>query len=409
MKSIIIRRAKPAKTAGRHTPFFIAIALFWGLMGSFLSMLQWEFSRMGALFEATFSFYGLSDGFALVFNRLFIISEQNNAYRYVMFNIGSPESAWDGYIAVALIYVAVLFALLSTVIIYLGKKSLVAAVFLLIVFAQVYFGVFPSAGWNIVLFATLALILAYRNIKGQAVAIAGIALVAAVLGAVYPGENLALSEFSESIRDNFDTRISQITGTPIITQDMMIEYDQIMLGLNVAGVQEDTLHESPVQDYYVEYYEIPRGAEIGIVNPDASILPMILVFIAIVLALAGVHFVPRLWKAAKRRKGFDLDDCTTAIDNMFVYMLEWLAVHGLIRKNVVFSAYAPELASLISPEYSEEYEHVTALWQKAMYSSHPPGEAERQRVKDFLNKTMTVVWKNSGAVTKMKIKLEYFL
>ena len=395
---------------------FFASALFVGLAGSFLSMLEWDLNIITSLFTAPLSITGLRNGFLLIFNRLFTISEQHQQFRYVMFRISSPEIDWNGNIAVGFAVIAALFAGISFALAATRRKWPVVAVMLLTVGVQVYFGVFAYAVWNIVLFATIAVMLANRRNTDGGITFRGIITVATLLllisvavWLVYPGRNMQLHEFSEAIRDRFDTRVNPFSVEPFGTHDVATQPELDNLDLNIAGVQDDNLHESPTVGYHVDYDESPQGAEVGFTGPVPSLLPAIIVVILLMILAAVYRFVPPLYKAAKRRRMFTLDDYPVAINNMFLYMLEWLAVIGLERKNVVFSAYAPQLAVLISPQYSDEYERMTVLWQEAVYSNNEPGETKRKQMVDFLEQTKGFVWKKSSISTKLRIKLHYFL
>ena len=399
--------ATPSSARAFH-PYLLAAMMFTGLMGSFMSMLEWGVGRIGLLSAGGFSFLGLADGFRLVFNRLFTISEQQQAYRYVMFTIISPAGEWDRNIAAALLVIAGLLAVFSIALVFSRLKILVVLAVILVVWGQVYFGVFPSAIWNIMLFASFALRLLHRhNSRGIITVIAATTLVAIGVWAICPGANPALSQFSESIRDRFDIRISQITGAPTHTQDAGHGTDPDNRDLNVVDVQEDGLHESPLHDYYVLYDERARGAEIGALSPAPSLLPILLVTIAVLVIIAVARYLPRHLKVVRRRRMLDAEDCP--LNDMFTHMLEWLFAYGLKQKNIVFSGYATQLSELVSLQYSEEYISVTALWQKAVYSDHAPDDAERKLMRDFMYKTMDVVWKNSSMMSRMRIKFQYLL
>jgi len=395
---------------------FFALVLFIGLTGSFLSMLDWDLSIIASLFAAPLSFSGLGNGLLLIFNRLFAVSEQHQLFRYVMFHISSPEGDWSGNIAAAFVVITAIFAGLSIVLATARRKWFIVVIMIIIVGVQIYFGVFPGAMWNIGLFATFAIMLASGQQEDGRVAFWGIAavlillfIVSAVVWVAYPGRNMQLHEFSESIRDRFDTPLNPFAVAPFGTHDVAIQPEPDNLDLNIADVQDDTLHENHTVDYLAEYDERAQGAQIGFAAPQLSLLPAIILVISLMIITAIIRFVPPLLRAAKRRKMFDLDDRTVAINNMFIYLLEWLAIIGLEQKNVVFSAYAPRLAVLMSQQYSDEYLSLAAVWQRAVYSNHTPSEAERKLMKEFLNKSTNFVWKKSSLVVKLKIKFHHFL
>ena len=387
--------------------WILAFVLFAALVGSFMSMLRWELQLIASLFDGTFGFSGLADGFGLVFNRLFAVSEHYQAYRYIMFAIDLPESTWDAHISAALVIIFALFAATSALLMYFGRKAPIIITMLLVVGIQIYFGVFPHGLWNIALFTAFALILA----RCYVVITAAVALVAAIVLATYSGENPQLHAFSESLRDRFDTRMGQFVDARHDVQAANgFAYNPEHVALNVVEVQGSNLHESAREDYLVEHDERAGGAEVGTAIPSQSIITiLIMTLIMLVTTAIAMRLVPPLIKAAKRRKSFELDDYAVAINNMFVYMLDWLAVHGLRRRNVVFSAYTSQLSELVSQQYSQQYEDILELWREAVYSSHAPGQGERGQMREFLDETRHMVWESSDIRTKIKIKLHYFL
>jgi len=392
------------KIYGKH--WILAFALFIALTGSFMSMLRWESQRMILLFDGTFGFFGLADGFRLVFNRLFAVSEYYQAYRYIMFAIDLPESAWDAHISVGLIIITASFAAVSVFLAYFGRKIPIIIAMLLVVGVQIYFGVFPHVVWNIILFSSFVLMLSRYYIA----IIASIALVAVIVLVAYSGENPQLYAFSESLRDRFNTRVGQFADSSHDTRVDGFAYEPEHLALNVVDVQADNLHESAHEDYLLDYDERAGGAEVGTAIPPQSIIAiLILTLVVLVSAAIAMRLVPPLVKASKRRKSFELDDYATAINNMFVYMLDWLDAHGLKRRNVVFSAYTSQLSELVSQQYSHQYEDMLMLWRKAVYSNHVPDQAECAKMREFLDETRRMVWESSDIRTKIKIKLHYFL
>jgi len=391
-----------------------ATALFVCLLGSFLSMLAWDLTIITALFDAPLGLSGLGNGLLIIFNRLFAISEQQQQYRYVMFHISSPLGDWNGNVAAAFVLVIFIFAVIGYVMVVTRRRWINVTFILIIVGVQAYFGVFAGVLWNIALFSTLAATLT-QNIgepifnRSIAITMMFICVITAVVWVVYPGQNMRLNYFSESIRDRFDTPLNPFAVAPHDTHDANAHREPDPLDLNVTEVGDDTLHDAATEQYIIEYDDRAQGAEIGLTALEPSLwLAIILVFSFLFLAMA-YRLVPPLWKAKKRRRMFKAEAVDVAINQMFIYLFEWLAVLGLERKNNVFSAYATQLETLVSPQYSKEYLRFTALWQKVMYSDHAIGEAERQRTHDFLQTTMDFVWKKSNAVTKLKIKFQYFL
>jgi hypothetical protein len=389
-----------------------AIALFMGLVSSFLSMLEWNLNILTSLFEAPFSAAGLGNGFLLIFNRLFSVSEAHQLFRYTMFHISSPQVDWAGNIAAAFVAVMAILAGISYALAATRRRVPLIIFMFAVVGVQVYFGVFPGAVWNIALFAVLSFMLAHRQnmrlaYRGIAVSIILLCLVALAVWVVYPHRNMRLHEFSESIRDRFDTPISTFVVVPHEAHNIAAAPQHH--DLNVAAVSDDALHEMPTEDYFVEYDERAQGAEIGFAALEPSLLYAIILVVFVMVAAVLYRFVPPMLKAVRRRRFFESAAVNIALNNMFIYLLEWLAIIGLEKENVLFSAYKPRLAALVSPQYAHDYERMTALWQKAVYSNQTMGENERKQMREFLQNTKNFVWQGSSLVTKLRIKFEYFL
>jgi len=362
---------------------------------------------MRPLFGTSFS---ISEGIFLIFNRIFMLSEERQMYRYIMFAVGSPGYTWGASIAAALIVISVLFALVSLNLALARRRVLLVVLLALVVGTQVYFGVFASPFWNIFLFSVFGLLLARgANFKAAAYIGGAVLLVSAAVFIIFPGQNPQLHEFSESLRDRFGSRINPFAVEPFTVQGSDAQTEAEQQHLNVIHVQEDTLHYAGHYEYAPHYEDVAQGTDIGLAVPQASLLPAVIFVLVLLAAALAWRYIPPLMRAARRRQLFSQSDSSAAIDCMFVYMLDWLGVHGLKRGNVVFTAYAPQLGELVSPQYSDEYMDAAVLWQRAVYSAHTPGEAERQHMKAFLDKTADIVWKSASLRTKLKIKLHYFL
>lgn len=389
----------------------LALALLLGLSGSFISMMEWDLSQIIPLFTYDFSLSGLGDGFLLLFNRLFAISQQHQLFIYTMFPISLPQNYWDGNTALALAAFTLFFALLSFALVYIRNKMPIMLIMLAVVFVQVYFGVFPSALWNIILFTTFALILVDKQntgLQGNIALVVLIGLVSATIFIANPHPNPQLSHISEALRDRFDTPINPLDIPYLGMHQAYFRPLPEDHHLNPAYV-DDPHHNSPTEEYFVELDEVAYGAEIGLLPEAPSLLPALLFVAALIIIAMLFRFAPPLIKASKRRKTFNIEDTSIAINNMFIYLLEWLEIIGLERKNIPFSAYTPQISTLVHQQYSEEYKNATTLWQKAIYSNQIPNENERQHIKEFLDKTIDIVWTKASFATKLKVKFQHFL
>ena len=385
------------------------IVLFIAFTGSFLSMLEWDVSIFTSLFAAPFSAHGLQNGFLLIFNRLFYISEQQQMFRYTMFHISSPQVDWVGNTSVAFLFIAVIIGVLSFAISFSRKVLPLMVAFIFSVGIQVYFGVFPSYVWNILLFVVFAFMLVNKqNMAGFRTVLPITLLVGFVLIAVwviYPGRNERLFELSESIRDRFDTPLAEsfVSPPPLIYTD--VRFDPEYRDLRVVDTLEDTLNEADLEEFLVDFEDRAEGAEIGFAVPEPSFFGAVLVVVSLLILSAFVRFVPPFWKSRKRRRGFMTQNPDAAINDMFLYLLEWLHEVGLERKNEVFSAYAPRIQVLVSGDYSEGYKRVISIWQKAVYSNYAAGEDERKEMLSFLEETRNCIWNKSDLDFGLRLKI----
>jgi hypothetical protein len=404
--------AEPQKNAkNAYWPFFLTLLAYFGLSGSFLSLLRWGLSDLRPLLGGVPTLAGLAEGFKLVANRLFLVSEQYQSYRYLMFAINAPESDWALHTAAALGAVNLLFAALCAALACTRRPMAVAVVLAVVTGAQVYFGVSPAPLWNVLLFASLALLGVNKRgavYAASAVLVCGVVLVAALAGLRYPGPNPALASFSETARDRFAVNAGRLTSADVALHSGGVAEPENR-GLNPVNVREETLHGATLHGYRITPNEMPVGTGIGALPPPPPLLPLLLVVMALPLIAFALRYARVFVRLYKRRKGFDTCDCRTAVNDMFLYVLEWLGAYGLVRGNQLFSAYAAPLCGLISREYAREYEQAALLWREAAYSPRPTGEAQRQCMKAFLRKTMGIVWENSGTAAKLKIKFHYFL
>jgi hypothetical protein len=138
-------------------------------------------------------------------------------------------------------------------------------------------------------------------------------------------------------------------------------------------------------------------------------LMLLIVILLVLFVIAVFRYLPGYIRVYKRRKMFVIDTPNIAIEDMFFYLNEWLFAYGLNPQNVPFSWYESDLGVLISNEYSRKYSTAVALWQRAVFSDYSLDENDRKSMLDFLEKTVEIVWKNSGIFTKIKIKFFCYL
>lgn len=422
----------------------LSAALFIGLIGSFNSMLEFRYlpqalaiglavitveillrGRKKALIAVN-AVFGLGlivaiiiwpnvmgDGFRLLINQLFTVSETRQAYKYDMFTVTVSTDFYSRYVLLAFLVATVILAVISALIAGLRKKTPIILIALAVIMAQSYFGVFPSPVWTIYLYLVLALCAACGEHVGVAEVLGhGLTLllilivITGIIWAVWPGVDVGLYEFSEHIRDEFDEQIEQPI-TQIISKENIPSPDQTEdMNLNVQEVSDDPYSQANNNQFDIDHKTEFKGAEVAKADPQ---IPYNLIFSLLILVFVAVWFGWNEIKAAKRRARFRYPNCAEAINCIFLYTMDWLKAYGLRGDRVLYSMNSEPLSAMISSEYATKYGDIVGVWQEAVYSDHTISEAQRTQALHFLKSTKEIVWKHSGLLGKLKIKLKYFL
>ena len=355
----------------------------------------------------------ITNGFPLLFNQLFAVSEAHQAYSYNMFNIGVPLDSHGRYMTAAFLLSTVLLAALSALTASARNKTFAVLLIALIIFTQIYFGVFPTSGWNIFLCLIAMFILACKDRFTLSVAphsgillLVALSLIFAVIYGSFPNPDPALSELSEHIRDQFDRQVEQPSAQAERQFSGPRQSERENISLNAAKVSDDPYRQAGLNEFSVDYEERFQGAEIGEADPGIPPIMYLLGIIMLMLLYAAMRFAFNSRKAAKRRANFALSDCAAAINHMFLYIIEWLKAYGLNEDNTVYSAYAESVSLLISPECAKRYSVTVSLWQESVYSDHFMSPEQREQVRVFLDEIKAVVWKNSSLISKIRIKFK---
>ena len=350
-------------------------------------------------------FVHVGDGLRLLCNRLFAASEGRQLYIYDKFAVDIAESAYAGAFGAAYALFAFGCAGLCTAVVWTRSRVMVAVVAMLTMGVQVYFGVFPAAVWNVVLFAALALLVLMagkttgRIHVAAIVAAVAIAVVCASSIALYPGANRTLYTTSETLRDLFDEKVESPAAAALrqLTeqrQAQKIEEERRAEGAGDADEAKDIRRETE-EDF--------AGAEAGQVSPRPSWIALLT---AVVLAVLLLFWVWHTWrKAAKRRAMLCAEDCAAAIQSMFALCMDCLAVCGLQVRNVVPAAYEETLAAMFSPAYAAQFGAAAALWRAAVYGGRVMSEVQRGRMQMFLDATMAETKKKG--TWPMRVKLAF--
>lgn len=420
----------------------LSYALFIGLIGSFNSMLEFHYlphalvlglavitveillwGRKKALIAVNAVFglgliaaiiiwpQSIGDGFRLLMNQLFTVSETRQAYKYDMFTVTASSEFYHRYVLLAFLVATVVLAAISALIAGLRKKVPIILIALGVIMAQSYFGVFPSPAWTIYLYLVFALCAACGEHVGVAEVLGhGLTLllilvfVTGIIWVIWPGVDEGLYAFSEHVRDEFDEQIEQPI-TQIVSKENIPSPDQTEdMNLNVQDVTDDPYAQANNNEFDIEHETETKGAEVAKTDPP---IPYNLIFSLLILVIVIVWFGWHEIKAVKRRASFRNPNCAEAINSIFLYIMDWLKAYGLHGNRVLYSMYAEPLDAMISPEYAAKYGDIVSVWQEAVYSDHTMEEEKRTQTWNFLKSTKEIVWKRSGLLGKLKIKLKF--
>ena len=394
MLKISAPMGKMEKQKTHPLPAFI---LFISMIGALFSMLQISPPQTPGMVP-------LAESFRVLFNLLFTISEQNQAYLYERFTVSVPPESYANYATVALGILVLLTAVYIAVMQKLKSKAMCAALFLLCTGVQIYFGVFAAPVWNVLLYAALAwFLLRGANPVVFAAAVMAVALVALLL---FPGQSPWLLQTSETIRDRFGNTqerpmtVDATTGPgaqdTTQAQDLQVQAEAADYGDTPAG-----------QTYGIDREERFSGSQIGAAIGQ-RLWVLWLIGAAFVAGFA-LWFLTRIVAAYMRQAVFNSPDCAAAIDSMFKHLVEWLAAFGIARQNSAYAAYATGVDAALPGNFAQNYLEMVDLWQKSAYSNHAMTENDRRRMRGFLDDTRHALAKSVNPFVRVRLKLRLLL
>ena len=140
------------------------------------------------------------------------------------------------------------------------------------------------------------------------------------------------------------------------------------------------------------------------------ILEMILgILIALITLFFIVKIIRERIRCQKIKKLFDSEDYNQAVNALFEYTMNILAVFGLKVRNASLYRYGSQIESLFDEEMKTEYTKVVDIRQEAVYSSHIITKEQRDFVMEFKNKVWKKVYKEAGWLERFQLKFIYFL
>ena len=322
------------------------------------------------------------DGMQLVMNSLFEASEKTQAYLYDKYEVIRDPGTFIQCMRYAVLWTGIAAGTAMSFLSLKIMRWVSGLVFILCAGCFAYFGLLPQAIPAMIMIVALAAVLSESRLTAVLpVMIAGMMVFALIL-AVAPGENKAVSKADENLRDKLATRTVSIQGN----------------------------EKSEAQQENEKQTEEENGANGQSLFGGGTksmkgwiVLGLILLFAMILFIPAVIH--DRLEKRRKKnRMDIDSKDPKTAVRAMFPYAVKWLKEAGLKTGNVPFADLTEGVRELSSEEYALEYSDMLVKWKLAAYSDHDLGEDERCEMKAFLEKTIADVREKMSFADKIRVR-----
>lgn len=310
----------------------------------------------------------LMAGGKVLMNRIFERSAQEQAYWYEMFPVSGSEYEQGKQLGWAL---AVLGVWSGAGIGLLWEKLPAALPVLLAAAVAVmtaFFGIAVPV-WVLIAAAAGILLQALPRKKEYALrplllGLLLLALIAAFLILVRPGERAGIARRAEQMRDS-------------------------MAYQTAAYPEEETIQEivpqPQVQTEESEFQEeeSPQNEDLPDRDWKTTLRKALLI-----LLVALVLFLPSIMKdilrrrQKKNREGIDDEDPAASIRALFPYTIRWLQQLGLPSDNRTYREYAEEVTA-ISPAGGAMYSEMVDLWQESYFSRHAMSGEKREKMKRF--------------------------
>ena len=296
-------------------------------------------------------FSSILDGWKLLANQMFRLSEQTQAYAYDYFAV-SGESSLE-----TLLFATVLAGVLCA----LWHNIWNAVLCGIWIAAMAYFGVTPGVQWLVFLVLAGMLSVLPSQQKWFHGSVAAVLLVAIAFAVIQlaPEPNKAVSALDDRLRDSLAAAPMTYEQTPVPTE-----------------VPEPEIIPEP----QVEREQPEHGVRRAVINV------LFLLLAALTLALL---FIPAFIKdrgvklCQKNRAGLNDEDHAAAIRAMYLYAQRWRSLSDL----------PCEIPS-----------QVYATWQEAAYSNHAMTARHREVVHRYMVETAEAVWAASGYRKRLRIR-----
>ena len=178
-----------------------------------------------------------------------------------------------------------------------------------------------------------------------------------------------------------------------------------------SGIGADDEQEQQDEQDNLEDEEQPEEEEdeIDWILILEMLLGILIVLITLFLILIIVKIIRERIRCQKIKQLFDSEDYNQAVNALFEYTMNILAVFGLKVRNASLYRYGSQIESLFDEEMKTEYTKVVDIRQEAVYSSHSITKEQRDFVMEFKNKVWEKVYKEAGWLERFQLKFIYFL
>jgi hypothetical protein len=317
------------------------------------------------------------DGFKLICNNLFSVSEKYQLYKYDMFEVSTSETA----VNTAYLCITVILSMLCSITAVYRNFVLLAIGFVFVIEVQIYFGVFPSAVWNVIYFVALVVSI-LGDIKKEYITLAVTFIVICLVCVFFTNDSPELHNFSEQIRDMFDEKLENPIPDEITHND---NFDEQISHEQFRKDDSNNIDYSNANEFHTNIEQDQSGAEVGLTEPSPNIN-----WLLIILLIPLVILIILICKKISLTVKFSSSDYRKAINSMFMYLMKLYERRGLIPENTLYSNYSEQIEKII-PDYTAAYSEIVELWEEAIYSNHTITVEHRDKMRELLSHTRKLI------------------
>ncbi len=312
------------------------------------------------------------NGCSLIMNQLYEHGEMAQSYIYERAKVGKTgESSPEMCNMVATLIVSAMAGIVAAIPPAKHRVGTMVTIFIAAMLFVAYYGILPAKiGIGLIIFASF-LLLSKGRLASALPLILATAIIFAVIVAINPGENYAISRADENLRDRIAFGSTLLQNDDVSQSPSDLEFD------DNSGDDEE-----PNGFFGSDLFKNHRAAWIALI----VMLPIL------VIALLIYLFVRKL--TARRlalRGSMDSEDDKLATTAMFPYAMRWLKACGISafeEEGLPYSAMTEQIAEETSAEYGAKFSQMNGLWKLAAYSDHDVKPSDRRAMESFVSETV---------------------